>query len=282
MKKISATLALSLILISSCVSKKQFVALETTHAETKDELLKVETTLQKHLIEKAKKETQLLTLTEQVKNLKDDKKTALKQVENLTVLTQSSSNNIKNVISQLSEKDKFINGIREAMTQKDSINLALKYHLTKNLTDGIQDEDIEIKIKKTVVFISISDKLLFKSGSYNVTDKAYTVLEKIAKIINDQPKMDVMIEGHTDTTPIKRSIIQDNWDLSALRATSITRILQYKYGVKPQRLIAAGRSQYIPLAPNDTAENKSKNRRTKIIIMPKLNEFFDLLEQDAK
>jgi chemotaxis protein MotB len=282
MKKISAALVLSLILISSCVSKKQFVALETTHAETKDELLKVETTLQKHLIEKAKKETQLLTLTDQVKNLKDDKKTALKQVENLTVLTQSSSNNIKNVISQLSEKDKFINGIREAMTQKDSINLALKYHLTKNLTDGIQDEDIEINVEKTVVFISISDKLLFKSGSYNVTDKAYTVLEKIAKIINDQPKMDVMIEGHTDTTPIKRSIIQDNWDLSALRATSITRILQYKYGVKPQRLIAAGRSQYIPLVPNDTAENKSKNRRTKIIIMPKLNEFFDLLEQDAK
>jgi chemotaxis protein MotB len=282
MKKISAALVLSLILISSCVSKKQFVALETTHAETKDELLKVETTLQKHLIEKAKKETQVLTLTDQVKNLKDDKKTALKQVENLTVLTQSSSNNIKNVISQLSEKDKFINGIREAMTQKDSINLALKYHLTKNLTDGIQDEDIEINVEKTVVFISISDKLLFKSGSYNVTDKAYTVLEKIAKIINDQPKMDVMIEGHTDTTPIKRSIIQDNWDLSALRATSITRILQYKYGVKPQRLIAAGRSQYIPLAPNDTAENKSKNRRTKIIIMPKLNEFFDLLEQDAK
>jgi|TARA_B110000967_G_scaffold164031_1_gene171169 chemotaxis protein MotB len=282
MKKISTALVLSLILISSCVSKKQFVALETTHAETKDELLKVETTLQKHLIEKAKKETQVLTLTDQVKNLKDDKKTALKQVENLTVLTQSSSNNIKNVISQLSEKDKFINGIREAMTQKDSINLALKYHLTKNLTDGIQDEDIEINVEKTVVFISISDKLLFKSGSYNVTDKAYTVLEKIAKIINDQPKMDVMIEGHTDTTPIKRSIIQDNWDLSALRATSITRILQYKYEVKPHRLIAAGRSQYIPLAPNDTAENKSKNRRTKIIIMPKLNEFFDLLEQDAK
>ena len=282
MKKISAVLVLSLILISSCVSKKQFVALETTHAETKDELLKVETALQKHLIEKAKKETQVLTLTDQVKNLKDDKKTALKQVENLTVLTQSSSNNIKKVISQLSEKDKFINGIREAMTQKDSINLALKYHLTKNLTDGIQDEDIEINVEKTVVFISISDKLLFKSGSYNVTDKAYTVLEKIAKIINDQPKMDVMIEGHTDTTPIKRSIIQDNWDLSALRATSITRILQYKYGVKPQRLIAAGRSQYIPLVPNDTAENKSKNRRTKIIIMPKLNEFFDLLEQDAK
>jgi chemotaxis protein MotB len=220
-------------------------------------------------------------LIEQVKYLQEDKKTALKQVENLTVLTQSSTDNIKNVISQLSEKDKYINGIRKAMTQKDSLNLAIKFHLTKNLTDGIQDEDIEVNVEKTVVFISISDKLLFKSGSYNVTDKAYTVLEKIAKVINDQPTMEVMIEGHTDSTPIKRDIIQDNWDLSALRATSITRILQYKYGVKPERLIAAGRSQYIPLAPNDTAANKAINRRTKIIIMPKLNQFFELLEQDA-
>jgi chemotaxis protein MotB len=282
MKKITAVFLLATVLVSSCVSKKQFVALEATNAETKEELLKVETTLQKCLIEKEKQDTKVFALDEQIKYLKEDKKTALKQVENLTVLTQSSSDNIKTVISQLSEKDKYINGIRQAMTQKDSINLALKYHLTKNLTDGIQDEDIEVNVEKTVVFISISDKLLFKSGSYNVTDKAYTVLEKIARVVNDQPKMDVMIEGHTDTTPIKRNLIQDNWDLSALRATSITRILQYKYGVKPERLIAAGRSQYIPLVPNDTAENKSKNRRTKIIIMPKLNEFFDLLEQDAK
>ena len=281
MKKITTLLVLSTILISSCVSKKDFVALQTKHDSTKNELLKVETSLQKCLIEQEKHDTKVFALQEQVKSLKDDKKTALKQVENLTVLTQSSSDNIKNVIAQLSEKDKYINGVRKAMTQKDSLNLAIKYHLTKNLTDGIQDKDIEVNVEKTVVFISISDKLLFKSGSYNVTENAYTVLEKIAKVINDQPKMEVMIEGHTDATPIKRDIIQDNWDLSAMRATSITRILQYKFGVKPDRLIAAGRSQYIPLAPNDTAENKAKNRRTKIIIMPKLNQFFDLLEQDA-
>jgi chemotaxis protein MotB len=268
-------------LVSSCVLKKDLVALQTKHDQAKDELLKVETSLQKCIIEKEKQDTRVFTLNEQVKYLKEDKKTALKQVENLTVLTQSSSDNIKTVISQLSEKDKYINGVRKAMTQKDSLNLAIKYHLTKNLTDGIQDKDIEVNVEKTVVFISISDKLLFKSGSYNVTDKAYTVLEKIAKVINAQPKLELMIVGHTDATPIKRDIIQDNWDLSALRATSITRILQYKYGVKPERLIAAGRSQYVPLGPNDTAENKSKNRRTKIIIMPKLNQFFELLEQDA-
>ena len=281
MKKISLIL-LSVVFISSCVSKKEFASLETEKIKTEEELLAVKTNLQKCLIEKEKEDGKIFALKEQVKYLQDDKKNALKQVENLTVLTQSSSDNIKTVIAQLSEKDKYINGVREAMTQKDSLNLAIKFHLTKNLTEGIQDEDIEVNVEKTVVFISISDKLLFKSGSYNVTEGAYTVLEKIAKVINDQPQMDVMIEGHTDNTPIKRTIIQDNWDLSALRATAITRILQYKFGVVPNRLIAAARSQYVPLASNDTAENRAKNRRTKIIIMPKLNQFFDLLEQEAR
>ena len=280
MKKLSVAL-LSVILVSSCVSKKEHAALQLKHKEVESELLAVKTNLQKCLIEKEKEDTKVFALTEQVKTLKEDKKVALKQVENLTVLTQSSSDNIKSVISQLSEKDKYINGVRKAMTQKDSLNLAIKYHLTKNLTDGIQDKDIEVNVEKTVVFISISDKLLFKSGSYNVTDKAYTVLEKIAKVIKGQPQMEVMIEGHTDSNPIKTEFLQDNWDLSAKRATSITRILQYKYGVKPERLIAAGRSQYVPLVANDTDANRAINRRTKIIIMPKLNQFFDLLEQDA-
>jgi len=257
MKKLSIAL-LTIIFISSCVSKKKYAALESKHVQTENELVDVKSSLQKCLVEKDKENSQVFALKEQVKSLQQDKKTALKQVENLTVLTQSSSDNIKNVITQLSEKDKFINGIRKAMTQKDSINLAIKYHLTKNLTDGIQDEDIEVNVEKTVVFISISDKLLFKSGSYNVNNKAYTVLEKIAKVIKGQPEMEVMIEGHTDSKPIKTQFLQDNWDLSAKRAT------------------------YVPLAPNDTAENMSKNRRTKIIIMPKLNQFFDLLEQDAK
>jgi chemotaxis protein MotB len=281
MRKISLIIV-SAVFISSCVSKKEFAALQTEKTATEEKLLAVKTNLQKCLIEKEKEDAKVFALAEQVKYLLDDKKNALKQVENLTVLTQSSSDNIKTVIAQLSEKDKYINGVREAMTQKDSLNLAIKFHLTKNLIQGIQDEDIEVNVEKTVVFISISDKLLFKSGSYNVTEGAYTVLEKIAKVINDQPEMEVMIEGHTDNTPIKRNIIQDNWDLSALRATAITRILQYKFGVVPNRLIAAARSQYIPLVANDSAENRAKNRRTKIIIMPRLNQFFDLLEQDAK
>ena len=284
MKKISLLL-LTLITVSSCVSKKDFIALQTKHDKTKTELVNVKANLQKCLIQKESEEEKgganTLALQAQVKALQEDKSRALKQVENLTVLTQSSTDNIKSVISQLSEKDKYINGVRKAMTQKDSLNLAIKYHLTKNLTEGIQDKDIEVNVEKTVVFISISDKLLFKSGSYNITEKAHPVLEKISKVINSQPEMEVMIEGHTDNQSIKTQFLQDNWDLSAMRATSITRILQHKFGVKPARLIAAARSEYIPLAANDTPVNRAKNRRTKIIIMPQLNQFFDLLEQDA-
>lgn len=280
MKKASLLL-LIITLITSCVSKKKYAELETKQASTATELSTVKTNLQKCLIESEKGNTKYVILEEQIKSLKEDKKSALKQVENLTVLTQSSSNNIKTVIEQLNAKDKYINGIRSAMSRKDSINLALKYHLTKGLTDGIQDQDISVNVEKTVVMISISDKLLFKSGNYNVTPKAYTVLEKIAKVIKNQPNMDVMIEGHTDSKSIKTGFIQDNWDLSVMRATSITRILQYKYGVKPERLVAAGRSQYTPLASNDTSEGRSKNRRTKIIIMPKLDEFFDILNQES-
>ena len=280
MKKASLLL-LTIALISSCVSKKKYAELESKQASTATELSTVKTNLQKCLIESEKGNTKYVILEEQIKSLKEDKKSALKQVENLTVLTQSSSNNIKTVIEQLNAKDKYINGIRSAMSRKDSINLALKYHLTKGLTDGIQDQDISVNVEKTVVMISISDKLLFKSGNYNVTPKAYTVLEKIAKVIKNQPSMEVMIEGHTDSKSIKTGFIQDNWDLSVMRATSITRILQYKYGIKPERLVAAGRSQYTPLTSNDTSEGRSKNRRTKIIIMPKLDEFFDILNQES-
>jgi len=280
MKKITS-LVLLVFIVSSCASKKELTALQEKYNQKETELVNVKANLQKCLVEKEKQDTKAFALTEQVKYLKEDKKNALKQVENLTVLTQSSSDNIKTVISQLSEKDKYINGIRDAMTQKDSLNLAIKYHLTKNLADGIQDKDIEVNVEKTVVFISISDKMLFKSASYNVTDKAYTVLEKVAKVINDQPQMDVMVEGHTDSKSIKTEFLQDNWDLSAKRATSITRILQYKYGVKPNRLTAAGKSSYTPVAPNDTPENMAKNRRTRIVLLPRLNQFFDLLEQKA-
>lgn len=270
------------VVVSSCVSKKDYASLQAQHDKAKNELVAVKNNLTKCLIEKEKNAEKVATLEGTVAELKKDKKKTLEYVDNLTVLTQGANDNIKETLAQLSKKDKYINRIRAAATKKDSLNLVVAFHLKKELKDGIDDEDIEINVEKTVVFISISDKLLFKSGSYDVTEKAYGVLEKVAQVVKGQPEMDVMIEGHTDSTPIKNDFIQDNWDLSAKRATSITRILQYKYGVKPSRLIAAGRSSYIPLAPNDTPANKSKNRRTKIIILPKIGQFFDLLEQKAE
>ncbi|MBL4905366.1 MAG: flagellar motor protein MotB [Flavobacteriaceae bacterium] len=288
MKKILLTLSAA-ILISSCVSKKDFVALEATHQKTKDELLAVQTSLTKCIVEKEKNQSKATTygatinsLEATVKELKKDKRRTLEYIDNLTVLTKGANDNIKETLIQLSKKDAYINRVRNATTKKDSINLVLAFHLKKELLAGIEDEDITINVEKTVVYISISDKLLFQSGSYNVTEKAYKVLEKVAKVINGQPNMDVMIEGHTDSKTIKTEFLQDNWDLSAMRATSIARILQHRYAVTPSRLIAAGRSSYVPLAENDTNANRSKNRRTKIIILPKLSQFFDLLEEKAE
>ncbi|MFT4575949.1 MAG: chemotaxis protein MotB [Polaribacter sp.] len=288
MKKVLLSLTV-VFLLSSCVSKKEYASLEATHQKAKDELLAVKTNLTECIIDSEKKQflatsyqEKITDLEGTVKELQKDKRRTLEFVDNLTVLTKGANDNIKETLIQLSKKDQYIKYIRKAMTKKDSLNLAISYHLTKALKDGLDDEDIQINVEKTVVFISISDKLLFKSGSYNVTDKAYSVLAKVAAVVNAQPNMDVMIEGHTDSKTIKNDILEDNWDLSAKRATSIARILQTRFKVTPGRLIAAGRSSYVPLVANDTPANRAKNRRTKIIIMPRLDQFFDLLEEKAE
>ncbi|WP_333780808.1 OmpA/MotB family protein [Tenacibaculum pacificus] len=251
--------------------------------KTKNELSAVKANLTKCLIQKESCEERVSTLKSSVGDLKQDKQNSLKQVENLTVLSKGANDNIKETLTQLSKKDKYINRIRAANSKKDSLNLAVAFHLKKQLQQGIDDEDIVINVEKTVVFISISDKLLFKSGSYTISEEASKVLGKVATVINAQPEMDVMIEGHTDDTPVtKGSSIKDNWGLSVLRSTAIVRDLQNKYNVAPNRLIAAGRGSYVPLVANDTPENKAKNRRTKIIILPRLNQFFELLEQKAE
>ncbi|PHR71359.1 MAG: hypothetical protein COA67_06545 [Lutibacter sp.] len=285
MKKIFLV-SLTAVFLSSCVSKKQFTDLESSYSSTKKELVSAKASLQECLIEKDRNsnkvistEAKVQSMEDQIASLKEDKKSALKQVENLTVLTQSSSDNIKTVIAQLSEKDKYINGIRTAMTQKDSINLAIKYQLTKELAAGIQDEDIIVEVEKTVVYISIADKLLFKSGSAIVSEKAKAVLGKVATVISSRPEMEVQVEGYTDNVSISTATMKDNWDLSTARATSVVRVLQSDFSIDPKRLIAAGRSEYVPLESNDTAAGRATNRRTRIVILPKLEEFFDILEQ---
>lgn len=272
MKKILLITVTMSVLLSSCVSTKKYTDLESQYGKTKQDLVDAKADLQSCLIEKDH-------LTSMNELLKEDKARSLQQVENLTVLTQSSSDNIKEVISQLSEKDKYINGIRDAMTRKDSINLALAFQLKKDLAAGIQDEDIQIDVEKTVVYISIADKMLFKSGSAVVSDRAKEVLGKVATVVNSKPEMEVQVEGYTDNVSINTKCMKDNWDLSVARATSVVRVLQNDYAVDPGRLIAAGRSEYVPLESNDTPEGRSTNRRTRIVILPKLDQFFDILEQ---
>ena len=272
MKKILLITITMSVLLSSCVSTKKYTDLESQYGKTKQDLVDAKADLQSCLVEK----DHLASLNE---ILKEDKSRSLQQVENLTVLTQSSSDNIKEVIAQLSEKDKYINGIRDAMTKKDSINLALAFQLKKDLASGIQDEDIQIEVEKTVVYISIADKMLFKSGSAVVSDRAKEVLGKVATVVNSKPEMEVQVEGYTDNVSINTECMKDNWDLSVARATAVVRVLQNDYAVAPGRLIAAGRSEYVPLASNDSPDGRSTNRRTRIVILPKLDQFFDILEQ---
>jgi chemotaxis protein MotB len=199
-------------------------------------------------------------------------------VEGLTQLSQTANQNIGETLSQLEKKDKYIHLLHAAKTRTDSINLALAVNLKKVLKNGIEDDDVEVRVDKTVVFINLSDKMLFTSGSSQITARANEVLEKIATIIESRPNFEVMVEGYTDNVPISRDCIADNWDLSAKRATSVVRALQTDHGVDPNRLIAAGRGEYNALADNDTPEGRSTNRRTRIVIMPELDQFYDLLD----
>ena len=171
--------------------------------------------------------------------------------------------------------------MQDALTKKDSVTLAVVTSLKSAV--GLNDPDIEINVEKGVVFISIADKLLFKSGSYNVTDKAKSVLAKVAKVVNDKPDFECMVEGHTDSVPyIGNNILLDNWDLSVKRSTSIIRVLTDELGVKPSQLIAAGRSSYVPLVANDNADNRARNRRTRIVVLPKIDQFYEMIEKEMK
>lgn len=279
MKKLFFLAIATAVLLSSCVSQKKFADLQSEYDATKQQLTAANAKVLDCQVEKDKYANQLASLEAQNKFLTENNANNIRQIENLTMLSQSASSNIKDVIAQLSEKDKYINGIRGAMSRKDSINLALAVNLKSALADGIQDEDIIIDVEKTVVYITISDKLLFKSGSSTISTKAKGLLQKVAAVIAEKPDMEVMVEGYTDNVPINTARTKDNWDLSTQRATSVIRVLQNDFNIDPKRLIAAGRSEYLPLASNDTSEGRSRNRRTRFVILPKLDQFFDILEQ---
>ena len=277
--------------LTSCVTKKQFLSLQSELDAANKDLGKCGESLNDYMnrlsaCERDKEklrgdlrttENSLKLREEQIEDLKEQRDKQLTQVGDLTVLSKSANDNIKETLSQLEKKDKYIHLLQAAKTKADSINLALAVNLKSVLKDGIEDEDVEVKVDKTVVFVNLSDKMLFESGSSKLTSRANEVLGKIAQIVASRPEVEVMVEGYTDNVPIKNACVDDNWDLSVKRATSVVRTLQTVHKVDPNRLIAAGRGEYNALTSNDTAEGRSTNRRTRIIILPKLDQFYDLL-----
>ena len=273
MKKVVIALSV-LALLSSCVSKKKYAELEAKNKETQDLLNTCSIKLNTCLEEKAAISATAYALRDQNLNLMETSK-------EMAILSTKGAQNIEKALESIKEKDLKISRMQDALTKKDSVTLAVVTSLKSAV--GLSDPDIEINVEKGVVFISIADKLLFKSGSYDVTDKAKGVLAKVAKVINDKPDFECMVEGHTDNVPFTGSgILIDNWDLSVKRSTSIVRVLTGQLGVKPSQLIAAGRSSFVPLVDNNSADNRARNRRTRIVVLPKIDQFYEMVEKEMK
>jgi len=281
MKKIFLLILSVSFLIPSCVSQKKYAALEAMNQQSKDLLNSATVKLNSCIDERAGAEAELKSLKEQVTFLSNNNQDLINTMGNLTTLSQQGAENLEKSLESMKEKDLTINTMRDAVTRRDSVTLALVTSLKGTFID-INDKDIEVNVEKGVVFISISDKLLFNSGSYVVSERAKEVLGKVAKVVLDKPEIEFLVEGHTDDQSIQNEVLLDNWDLSVKRATSVVRVLQNDFGVQPERMTAAGRSYYVPVADNDTAENRSKNRRTRIVVLPKLDQFYDLIEQGIK
>lgn len=260
-------------LLFSCVPQKKYAELESKQKETQDLLNNATVKLNSCLEDTAR----LKLLEEQNAYLKASNADLINNLGNLTTLTTKGAENLERSLESLKEKDLTIKRLNQAITRRDSVNLALVQSL-KGVLGNLDDEDIQIDVEKGVVFVSISDKLLFNSGSYTVTAQAKEVLGKVAKVVNNKPDFDFMVEGHTDDKSYASGVLLDNWDLSVKRATSVVRILQKEFKVDPKRMTAAGRSEYIPVSSTELA----KNRRTRIVVLPKIDQFYSMIEEGMK
>ena len=279
MKKILILIVSTGLLMTSCVSKKQFSELESKYRTTQDLLNTATVKLNSCEADRAAANARAASLEERLEDLRATNKNLIESSKSMTILTQTGASNLEKSLESLREKDLKINRLQDALNKKDSVTLALVTSLKSVV--GMDDPDIEISVEKGVVYISLSDKVLFKSGSYNVTTRAKEILGKVAMVIANKPNFEAMVEGHTDDRPFKSGVLIDNWDLSVKRATAIVRLLQ-ELGIEPERLVASGRSHYVPLVENTTAENRSINRRTRILILPKIDQFYEMIEQEMK
>jgi len=272
------------VFLFSCVSSKKYkksqadyATLQTQHTQLQSSLNDCNTKSADLTRQNGDLTSQLDAANKQMALLKENNTQALKQLQDMSVISASQAESIKKSMENIGAKDVYIQSLQEQMARKDSLNMALVMNL-KGAVGNLDDKDINIKVDKGVVYIDISDKLLFKSGKYDITDQAKTVLGKVALVLKNQPDIEFMVEGHTDNVAYRNGVLIDNWDLSVKRATSVVRILQKEYGLDPKKMSAAGRGEYNPVFANNTAENKAANRRTRIVILPQLDQFFQLLE----
>lgn len=276
-------------MLASCVSSKKFNAMQQQAQQTQAKYDSLYAKSQKDLQscrdevvdirqQKQAVQVQLDELSKQLPLVKENNTQLLKQLENLSVISSSQAESIKRSLENIGAKDIYIQDLQAALARRDSLNLALVMNL-KGVLGNLNDEDINIKVEKGVIYIDISDKMLFNTGSYVVRDKAKEVLGKVALVLKNQPDIEFMVEGHTDTVPYAQGVLLDNWDLSVKRATSVVRILQDQYQIPPAHMTAAGRGEYISVASNNTPEGRALNRRTRIVILPQLDQFFKLLER---
>lgn len=273
--KNTAIILVSAVVLSSCVSKKKYTALAEDNGQLKSELTKT-------IVEKEDLEAKFSAIENRVANynakineLTKNSNAQLVQTDG-TVMSEDTKAKMRETLKQVPPAY-----LMNAKTLKDSMNAAVSYNLTHTIEGINENDDISINIEETVVMISISDKMLFNSGSYRVSAKADKILAQIAEVIKSEESLDIMVEGHTDNQTFKNTAaIKDNWDLSVLRATAVVKKLQHDFGVAPEQLIAAGRSFYKPLTDNATSENRAKNRRTRIVILPNIDKFFALMSKE--
>jgi chemotaxis protein MotB len=275
----------AIVCLSSCVSKKvlkgervKYETLQSSYNKLQEQLKTCTDLTVEAAIKRSALESEIESLKKQVDFLKENNNQALKQLENLSVISGSQAESIKKSLENIGAKDAYIQNLQSALSKKDSLNMALVMNL-KGAIGNLDDKDVNIKVDKGVVYIDISDKMLFKSGSYDINERAAEVLGKVATVLKNQPDIEFMVEGHTDNVAYKSTgVLLDNWDLSVKRATAVVRVLQTRYGLNPAHITAAGRGEHSPVADNSIAEGKAANRRTRIVILPQLDQFFKLLE----
>lgn len=271
-------IAASAITLTSCVSNKKYSSLQGEYDALNKEYNATQMALAESRANNKSLETMLAEARKRNQELKDDYAALQGSLDQSLKQSAQGSVNISKLVDEINASNKYIKQLVEAKSKSDSLNMVLTNNLTRSLSrDELQD--VDIKVLKGVVYISLADNMLFKSGSYQINERAMETLSKIAKIIKDYRDYDVLVEGNTDNVPISRTNIRNNWDLSALRASSVVQVLQTKFGVNPSRLSAAGRGEYNPIADNSTDKGRQRNRRTEIIITPKLDQFLDLIDQ---